>query len=146
MKAFFAYIIAGLALISCQSGHAAAYEPASLDLTWQDNSDNEDAFEIERALYKGETAELAFEPLATVGPDVTAYTDTAIEYGQTYAYRVKAKNAFGESGYTNVALGLAEDKSPAAASLLLVVFKAPDGHTYTVDFQADGTPYLVKLP
>ncbi len=67
-------------------------------LSWSDNSDNEDGFCIERAIGDG-----AFEELAQVGVDVETYTDTTAQAGVDYRYRVNAFNAFGYSGYTNVA-------------------------------------------
>ncbi len=67
-------------------------------LSWSDNSDNEDGFCIERAI-----GDCAFEELAQVGVDVETYTDTTAQAGVDYRYRVNAFNAFGYSGYTNVA-------------------------------------------
>lgn len=116
-----------------------------VNLTWTDNSDNEDGFEIERAPVSQDGTIGSFQPYAEVMPDVTTYTDTGIEYGEIYAYRVKAFNAFGFSGYTNVALGMAKDMRASKATMLLVVFTAPNGVKYIVDFDADGVPYLVEM-
>ena len=59
---------------------------ASNILTWTDNSANELNFNVER---KAEacTGTAAFAPLATVGANVTTYTDSAVVEGQTYCYR-----------------------------------------------------------
>jgi subtilisin family serine protease len=62
-------------------------------LTWTDNSGAEDGFRIER---KGSDGN--FVLIATVGPDITTYTDTGLQPSTTYTYRVKAFNSVaGES-------------------------------------------------
>ena len=85
-----------------------------VNLTWTDNSSNETQFEIER-LSTG-----AWSVIATVGADVTSYTDwpcggqaaqamtvggvqpASIPPGATiFYYRVRASNASGYSGYSN---------------------------------------------
>src|SRR5207302_1182574 len=54
-------------------------------LTWADDADNEDAFVIEHS-----TDAKTWQTLATVGPNVTNYTDSNAVLGQKYYYRVKA--------------------------------------------------------
>ena len=75
---------------------------ASNTLTWTDNSTNELNFNIER---KAEacTGTLPFAVLASVGVNVTTYTDSAVTEGQTYCYRVNASNTSGVSAYSNTA-------------------------------------------
>ncbi|UOQ76119.1 hypothetical protein MUN84_16155 [Hymenobacter sp. 5516J-16] len=68
---------------------------ASLDLVWLDNSGTETGFEIERAQFGS-----PFTRIATVGANVTGYTDQ-VRLNGTYCYRVRAINAFGASGYSN---------------------------------------------
>lgn len=142
MKTLFALLLTAVAAVSCLA-QPEVVEP-TLDLTWQDNSTNETGFAIERRLYGGESS---WQVIARTSADVVAYTDTAIEFGRAYEYRVRAFNEFGFSGYTNVAHGLAEDMRPdGVPSTLLVVFIAPNGQTYAVEFDPDGDPFLVKLP
>ncbi len=76
----------------------ATVQADEVALSWSDNSDNEDGFNIERAIGDGE-----FEAIAQVDADSEAYTDSTAEPGVDYRYRVNAFNAFGSSGYTNVA-------------------------------------------
>lgn len=83
-----------------------------LALTWQDNSDNEDGFEIERSV-PGET----FGLLATVDADAAAFEDASVLPGREYEYRVRAFNAFGYSGYTNVSVGKAPNTAPVLGDL-----------------------------
>jgi hypothetical protein len=60
-------------------------------LTWQDASDDEDEFMIER---KGETG--AFTAVDSVPFDTTSYHDASVTPG-TWIYRVGAMNDAGES-------------------------------------------------
>ena len=71
----------------------AILSAAPVQLSWTDNSDNEESFVIERKS-EGEYVEVA-----TVAANITQYTDD-VEAG-SYQYRVKAVNQFGSSGYTN---------------------------------------------
>ncbi|MDQ7053074.1 MAG: fibronectin type III domain-containing protein [candidate division KSB1 bacterium] len=43
--------------------------------------------------------------IAQVGANVTNYSDTGLNPNSTYTYRVRAFNADGNSGYSNVGLG-----------------------------------------
>lgn len=72
---------------------------ASLQLTWSDNSQNENGFDIERRV--GTTGE--FLVLATVLANQNSYTDTNLSNGTTYCYRVRAFNSIGGSPYSNQA-------------------------------------------
>jgi FG-GAP-like repeat len=67
-----------------------------LQLAWTDNSNNEDGFKIERKT--GTTG--TYTQVATVGPNVTSYTDFTLADGATYCYRVAAFNSAGTSDYT----------------------------------------------
>lgn len=62
-------------------------------LTWTDNSASEEGYRIER---KGPDG--VFTLIATVGANVTTYTDINLQQATTYTYRVKAFNSIaGES-------------------------------------------------
>lgn len=69
----------------------------TIDLTWQDNSDNEDGFLIQRKLGVGGT----FADLATVGADVTFFQDLGLVPNTEYCYRVRAFNGAGNSAYSS---------------------------------------------
>ncbi|MEO9871501.1 BspA family leucine-rich repeat surface protein [Ekhidna sp.] len=56
-------------------------------LSWDDNSDNETGFRIERAI---EGDDFIFEDLAEVGPNVTSFQDDGLTLGGTFFYRVRA--------------------------------------------------------
>jgi hypothetical protein len=70
---------------------------ADLRLEWQDNSDNEDGFEIWRQQNGGE-----WLLIAATNADADTFTDGVIPIGATLAYRVRAWNQFGESDWTNI--------------------------------------------
>lgn len=75
---------------------------ATATLSWQDNSNNEDGFKIERAL--GQTG--TFAEVGQVAIDVITFVDTTPD-NQLYCYRVRAFNAAGDSSYSTVACGTA---------------------------------------
>ena len=67
-----------------------------LQLTWTDNSNNEDGFKIERKLGTNGT----FSQITSVGVNVTTYSDTNLTDGATYCYRLAAFNSAGTSAYS----------------------------------------------
>jgi len=95
-----------------------------IDLNWSDNSDpafNEDGFSIERK--KGISG--TYEEIATVGQDVTAYSDALIEAG-TYYYRIRAYNGSGNSSYSNEATPLWVDgKDDGGCFIATAAFGSP---------------------
>ena len=68
-----------------------------IKLTWQDNSNNETAFVIKRK----SSIDGTYAQLATAGANVLTFTDTAATQDATYWYRVGARNALGDSLYSN---------------------------------------------
>jgi hypothetical protein len=77
---------------------AAAVFSSVIDLTWTDNSGNQTNFNIERS---GDGVN--FDPLASVGADVTNYSDSGLSPSTTYWYRVNAENSAGNSTWSNTA-------------------------------------------
>ena len=73
----------------------------TVTLKWQDNSQNESGFNIERCTQTtiGKTKVCSFSDRASVGPNITTFTE--IPGSGTYKYRVRAWNASGSSGYSN---------------------------------------------
>ena len=91
---------------------AAASNP-EIALSWTDNSNDEDGFTIER--WDGSN----YVQIASVGTDVTTYTNTGLSYNTTYTYRVAAYNSAGSSGYSNTASATtAQLTAPSAPSSL----------------------------
>jgi hypothetical protein len=78
---------------------ATAVSRSRIDLAWTDGSTSEDRFDVERA-----TDGRSFRLLASVGPNVTRFSDTSkLRPGTTYTYRVRACNAAGCSPPSNAA-------------------------------------------
>jgi len=72
---------------------------SSVVLSWRDNSGNEQGFVIERKA--GSAPD--WLPIATVGPNTRTYRDIGLIPETLCQYRVRAFNAGGSSGYSNVA-------------------------------------------
>ena len=68
-----------------------------VSLVWKDNSANELGFKIERKTWSSGM----YKEIATVGPNVTSYTDTGLSPLTMYYYRVRAYNLAGHSAYAN---------------------------------------------
>jgi len=67
-----------------------------IDLTWTDNSFNEEQFRIERS-----NDGISWNLLTTIDANSTTYSDTGLNLSTSYYYRVRAENTFGNSSYTN---------------------------------------------
>jgi alpha-tubulin suppressor-like RCC1 family protein len=79
---------------------ATAVSTSQINLSWIDNSNNEDGFEIERRI--GEYSN--WIQIATVGSNAVSYSDTELTFGITYYYRVRAFNTIGDrSSWSNEA-------------------------------------------
>lgn len=90
-------------LVILSGGGLCSAFAGQLTLSWNDNSDNEDGFKIERSLDASSYVEIG-----TTGADVSTYVDSSVVDDQDYTYRVKAYNVYGDSGYSNTATGLYE--------------------------------------
>jgi hypothetical protein len=91
---------------------AAAVATNQINLDWNDNSDDEDGFKIERS-----TNGVNFLPLGTVGANVTNGADSGLLPATAYFYRLRSFNAAGNSSYSEVAQAvfLMFDRTPPAA-------------------------------
>ncbi len=72
-----------------------------VNLTWQDNSDNELLFEVER---KADFTGSSWTRIAVIEANSTSYQDaegSGVYRGEGFWYRVRAKNTQGVSGYSN---------------------------------------------
>jgi len=94
---------------------AAAVSSTQINLSWQDNSDNEDAFEIERKTGAAGT----WAVVASNGPNAVNHQDMGLSPNTTYCYRVRAYNAAGNSAYSNET-SATTPSGPAAPSDLTV--------------------------
>ncbi|MFQ5454664.1 MAG: fibronectin type III domain-containing protein [Nitrospirota bacterium] len=78
---------------------ATAVSSSQVDLTWTDLSANETGYKIERKTGAAGT----YAQIATVGQDITQFTDAGLIDGISYYYRVRGYNAQADSGYSNEA-------------------------------------------
>ena len=84
---------------------ATAISNRRINLSWTDQSSNEDGFVVERCTGTIASCEAA-NGFARVGQTAAAsatYTDAQLQSSTTYSYRVRAFNGGGESGFTNTA-------------------------------------------
>ncbi|MBN1442608.1 MAG: fibronectin type III domain-containing protein, partial [Planctomycetes bacterium] len=88
----------------------------SIALSWMSAAAAAQSLELER---KGPGDE-SFLLLITLPPDATSHVDAALASGSTYAYRLRALNAFGSSPYSEVAEATT-GRLPAQPSALSVV-------------------------
>lgn len=98
---------------------AVASAEDTIELSWTDNSDNEDGFRIEQSVSGG-----AFSELTAVGAGTESYSDTGLTPQTNYAYRIRAFNSEEESAYSNVAdattPALPVDQPPSDLSAIAV--------------------------
>ncbi|HEY5774681.1 MAG TPA: fibronectin type III domain-containing protein, partial [Xanthomonadales bacterium] len=87
----------------------------SIDLSWTDNSNNENGFRIERSLDGSN-----WSPLVAVGINAEAHSDTGLTPDTTYFYRVLAYNGVGDSGWSASASATTDPDLPVTFSLSAV--------------------------
>jgi hypothetical protein len=99
---------------------ATTFSTTAINLTWTDNSTNEDGFKIER---KNSSSD--FSLIATLGADKTAYKDSLLTPYTTYTYRVYTYNTAGKSiNYSNL-------DSATTNGVPLLTTQAIDSLSYT---------------
>jgi hypothetical protein len=93
---------------------ATATYSKAVTLSWVDNSTNQTGVSIERTSNGGTT----WSVIAQVGAAVTRYTDTTVNKGTIYEYRVYAFNGSGNSAFSNVVtITVSRGSSSAMATL-----------------------------
>lgn len=101
---------------------ATAVSFNQVNLTWEDNSDNERGFRVERSLDG-----FNFAQIGTTDPNDTTFSDTTVTPNTTFFYRVFAFNNFGSSAPSNLASATTPQPPPPPEPVIVVT---PD----TVDF------------
>jgi len=95
---------------------ASTVSTGEIDLSWADNSTDEDAFDI----LSSEDG-VSFGYLSSVGVDVTNFTDSGLVADTTYWYRVRAISvANGPSADSNTASATTDPQSPGNGTMLQV--------------------------
>jgi predicted phage tail protein len=99
---------------------ARGVAPGQIQLTWQDNSNNENRFEV----FRSTSSSGGFAFVAQVGAGVTNFTNTNLTVGGTFFYRVRAVNSAGNSLWTNVASAVASAPPTAMAAFSTTAISA----------------------
>jgi hypothetical protein len=110
-------------LLAASRPATAGQPQPAIVLGWSDNSDNERGFEIERQTWGAS----GFVRIASVGSNMTGFTDTDVALCGGYDYRVRAGNLTGTSAYSNVAGAQVPCEAPDAVPLEAVFVDPQDG-------------------
>ncbi len=91
---------------------ALALSSSQINLSWVDNSTDEDGFKVERS-----TNGIDFVQVSSVGANVVNGIDNGLSPLTTYHYRVRAFNLAGDSPYSNIAQATTPS-GPVSATLI----------------------------
>lgn len=120
------------------TGLVVSQDDMHVILQWTDESDNETGFMIERAVAGGSFAEYA-----AVAVNTTTYTDTDVQSGQTYAYRISAFNGDDVSAPTASASITIGSLVPQAPGSLAVQQQDAYVHISWLDQSDDETGFRI---
>lgn len=76
---------------------ATAQSTSAIGLTWSDNANNEDNYQVQRS----PNGSGSWSTIATLGANSTSYSNTGLSASTAYFYRVRATNSHGNSGWSN---------------------------------------------
>lgn len=129
---------------------AANLSASSIRLAWMDNSNNELGFELQRmselrplAL----TGAIEWQRVVLTAANTTSFDDMGLELGVQYAYRVRALNSLGPSGWSNTiyASTSAEPTLPAAPTALEASSLSPTSiHLVWTDNANNETEFVIE--
>jgi PKD repeat protein len=96
---------------------AIAFSPDWINMTWTDNSNNEEGFKVERC--QGTTAFCDANPaswtqIAQTGRNINYYGDNGLPSSTTYSYRVRAFNVTAHSAYSATSTATTQSYPPVA--------------------------------
>jgi hypothetical protein len=101
---------------------AVPVPPDSIDLIWEDNSNNEIEFIIERS----EDGGVNWTQIAVNDSNTTGYSEGGLNPSTTYTYRIRARNDRGDSEYSNTVSTNPSLTMPEAPSNLVATAVAFD--------------------
>ncbi|HST23743.1 MAG TPA: putative Ig domain-containing protein [Blastocatellia bacterium] len=113
---------------------ATASSPTQVNLLWQDTSNVEDGFLIERR--GGSSAE--FSQVAVVTANATTYSDASALANTAYAYRLRAFNSTGTSSFTAEASVVTPSVAPTLSVGTSDMTEATVGVPYSRTLVANG--------
>ncbi len=117
---------------------AASITNERIDLSWGDGAGDETGFTLQRTL---DTA-TSWATVASLGSNVTTYSDTGLNDGTKYFYRVYASDSLGNSGYSNISSAV----TPMLAPDSLTAAQLAGGKVRLVwyDVSASATGYYIE--
>lgn len=92
---------------------AAAAGSSQINLSWKDNSGNEDGFELERS-----ADGRSFSKIADLPANAASYQSGGLSPNTRYWYRLRARNNGGYSDYSNIADATTQDVAPESPAEL----------------------------
>jgi subtilisin family serine protease len=98
---------------------ASAISYNQINISWSDNSNNEDGFRVERCTGSiASCGDVNFVQIDQVGPNIASFNNAGLQPQTTYTYRVRAFNSAGTSGFSNYVATTTAAAPPAAPSNL----------------------------
>ncbi|WP_035615382.1 LamG-like jellyroll fold domain-containing protein [Haloferula sp. BvORR071] len=119
---------------------ATAISHNEVQLVWEDQSDNEAGFSIERSLDS-----INFESIGIAPAGSTSYSDTTADPFSANYYRVAAFGDYVYSSYSNVASATTDIGPPAAEIRIVGNGRIVSNNDSTPDY-SDGTDFGVAVP
>jgi len=110
----------GGVLVAMPTWEAVSTTEYTAELIWNDNSDNEDGFRIERSL-DGETWNP--EDSYTFPADEVSYTDTELDANTTYYYRIQAYASSTSSAWSTTSVKTLSDNPSVGITLTASGYK-----------------------
>ena len=116
---------------------ATPISSTEINLSWIDNSNNEDGFKVERA--PGGTTN--FSEIISLPANTTSYQNSGLSGSAGYNYRIRAYNSGGNSGYSNIATANPYSNLPNSPSI-----SSPSTSTgsFTVTLSYSSWPTLIN--
>ncbi|MCA1628484.1 MAG: fibronectin type III domain-containing protein, partial [Acidobacteria bacterium] len=118
---------------------ATAASSSQINLSWKDNSNDEEGFKIERKTGAGGT----YSQIATVPANTTTYSNAGLSPATTYYYRARAYSGTNNGNYSQEASATTMGTAPSAPTGLTA---SPGNASVTLSWAASAgaTSYNVK--
>lgn len=139
-------LVSSSSIILAPSNLSATTRSSSqIELSWQDNSNNEDGFKLDRS-----TDGTVFSQIRTLPSNTTAFLDEGLTDGTQYFYRVRAYDANGTSEYSNTAGAITLLPAPSALAVTSAVYSlvsltwqdnSANEDGFTIERSTDGTNF-----